>query len=509
MKHFGWIVLLGWILVSLVNCSEDTDAGEISRELSERLTNALNFENGEIIDEQPPDGESGSDAPQISDWEGDELAIDAPFAFSIISSFSEPEQVHYVLVHVEGSHRYFRVEAGLAEGLAQVFGRVANDSGLSGYGFTLRFALQTADGKTGSFHEQLMYVDYNSEPSLSLRDEMGTITLEGEESFASGRPAGQNGSAFPQIIAVNAPDFVINGESITLDLTTSYEDEILSAIVTTPGNPVYKRVAGTQTEGKYTITGKIEGDELSIGTEWIFLFALENADGVGLYRSWTVRIGPPFPTDGDGETTDGDLVDGDATDGDTIDGDAADGDTIDGDATDGDLDTAMPDTWLDVDTGLTWESPTHADLKNWDGATSYCNDLFLDGSSDWRLPSINELRSLVRDCDKSAFGGSCGVSDVCSSETCFVFSECGGCAFNAACYKPSELQGTCAYHWSSTQANDQQAWALSYESGALFLSGVVSTLVARCVRGTWDQPDGDVDGDSIDGDQADGDSSQP
>jgi hypothetical protein len=45
-------------------------------------------------------------------------------------------------------------------------------------------------------------------------------------------------------------------------------------------------------------------------------------------------------TDGDvvdGDVTDGDMVDGDVTDGDMVDGDVTDGDVVDGDVTDGDM----------------------------------------------------------------------------------------------------------------------------------------------------------------------------
>ena len=55
-------------------------------------------------------------------------------------------------------------------------------------------------------------------------------------------------------------------------------------------------------------------------------------------------------------------------------------------------------TWHDPKSGLTWQNPpsdVRMDLKT---ATAYCSSLTLDGGSGWRLPTIGELRSLIRGC---------------------------------------------------------------------------------------------------------------
>jgi hypothetical protein len=46
-------------------------------------------------------------------------------------------------------------------------------------------------------------------------------------------------------------------------------------------------------------------------------------------------------------------------------------------------------------TGLVWaRNANPCGVKNWADALIYCNDLDLGGHNDWRLPNINELRSL-------------------------------------------------------------------------------------------------------------------
>jgi hypothetical protein len=50
--------------------------------------------------------------------------------------------------------------------------------------------------------------------------------------------------------------------------------------------------------------------------------------------------------------------------------------------------------WTDPVTQLTWTRKDNGYDVNWNEAVSYCQSLVLDGHSDWRLPSIEELRSI-------------------------------------------------------------------------------------------------------------------
>ncbi len=44
--------------------------------------------------------------------------------------------------------------------------------------------------------------------------------------------------------------------------------------------------------------------------------------------------------------------------------------------------------------GLVWQDEETQIEKNWDGADTYCKELTLDGTSDWRLPALRELSTL-------------------------------------------------------------------------------------------------------------------
>ena len=58
-------------------------------------------------------------------------------------------------------------------------------------------------------------------------------------------------------------------------------------------------------------------------------------------------------------------------------------------------------TVTDAYTNLMWQQAVPSDDLTWEQALSYCADLALAGYTDWRLPTINELRSLVDYCRHS------------------------------------------------------------------------------------------------------------
>jgi len=54
------------------------------------------------------------------------------------------------------------------------------------------------------------------------------------------------------------------------------------------------------------------------------------------------------------------------------------------------------DTVTDNLTGLMWAQNANADgIKTWEEALTYCNGLMLGEHTDWRLPNVKELQSLI------------------------------------------------------------------------------------------------------------------
>jgi hypothetical protein len=88
----------------------------------------------------------------------------------------------------------------------------------------------------------------------------------------------------------------------------------------------------------------------------------------------------------------------------------------------------------------------------WANALIYCDDLILDGYTDWYLPTVKEIIDM--------FDYSTGT---CNS----VFSGC-------------------SYYWSSTSMPSYPGYAYALDTGTGFIypanKGIVNDYRARCVR---------------------------
>jgi hypothetical protein len=185
-------------------------------------------------------------------------------------------------------------------------------------------------------------------------------------------------------------------------------------------------------------------------------------------------------TDDDTSNDDDSDEDDSAIEDDAVDDDAADDDTSDDDVSN--------DVWVDNTSGLMWQNASmSAAVQKWD-ADSYCDHLILGGESDWRLPTISELRSLIRGCDSTETGGACNVTDGCRFPVCCnspCYSICSdGSGPNDGCYWAKTVIGVCDEYWSSTAvANEADySWRIDF-LGARVLEELDSDwLYVRCVR---------------------------
>jgi len=136
--------------------------------------------------------------------------------------------------------------------------------------------------------------------------------------------------------------------------------------------------------------------------------------------------------------------------------------------------------------GRMWSSRSSS-TYNWSDAFSYCDNLTEGGYSDWRLPNINELRTLIKNCAGSQAGGSCAVQDPdCLSSSCCVDNNC-------SCYY---MENNCGYYsklgdpdgvelWSSSASDrdgGRRAWRVRFGYGDVKDNYKSSHRNVRCVR---------------------------
>lgn len=144
--------------------------------------------------------------------------------------------------------------------------------------------------------------------------------------------------------------------------------------------------------------------------------------------------------------------------------------------------------YFDSETGLTWQIRPPTETFNWYEAGEYCLDLKLADQNDWRLPTISELRSLIRSCPETETDGECGVIDGCLDNECWDDS-CTGCPQGEGptdgCYWPDQLDGSCGWFWSASATADSSfpAWIVFFYSGQVHNGHTYyGHYAVRCVR---------------------------
>ena len=111
----------------------------------------------------------------------------------------------------------------------------------------------------------------------------------------------------------------------------------------------------------------------------------------------------------------------------------------------------------DSSTGLQWQDDAIGSTMTWTSAITHCENLSLDGHSDWRLPNINALKTLI---DDSKINPAIDNSNTAFQHTASYF------------------------YWSSTTyvGNTSRAWGVSFSNGSQYYNSKTGSGYVRCVR---------------------------
>ena len=139
---------------------------------------------------------------------------------------------------------------------------------------------------------------------------------------------------------------------------------------------------------------------------------------------------------------------------------------------------------------LIWSDRSSNKMK-WSSAKQYCEDLSEGGFTDWRLPNVDELRTLIKN-RRTVTGRACKASERrgCLSTSCWSWETCAEACNHSwdkcTLYWDGRYSkfGDTDWFWSSSTLSDypSSAWGVNFYIGAV--SGDSKSLngYVRCVR---------------------------
>jgi N-acetylneuraminic acid mutarotase len=138
----------------------------------------------------------------------------------------------------------------------------------------------------------------------------------------------------------------------------------------------------------------------------------------------------------------------------------------------------------DTTSHLCWQNPPADRSMSRGDAIAYCNALTDRGFDDWRLPTINELITLVRGKDMT----SCKAVDPgCLDRSCADAEPCTRYApeRETGCYWPASLVGECSWYHASSKVvgAPYDAWYIYFDKASLQWGSENLPKHVRCVRG--------------------------
>ncbi len=142
---------------------------------------------------------------------------------------------------------------------------------------------------------------------------------------------------------------------------------------------------------------------------------------------------------------------------------------------------------FDQVTKIEWSNRS-PDKMDWPKAIDYCRNLNEGGHSDWRLPDIDELRTLIKNCPKTETGGECKWSEkngILAEKRCFPVDTPCFCeeVENNRGYYSRLGDDDLLWSYSTDSFMTTKAWGVYFRRGAVVENDKLSERhYVRCVR---------------------------
>lgn len=132
-------------------------------------------------------------------------------------------------------------------------------------------------------------------------------------------------------------------------------------------------------------------------------------------------------------------------------------------------------TITDEATGLMWQQESPPQL-NWEDSIQFCSEMTLGGYTDWRLPTIKELQTIVYRCE---CWKNCGMKKT-TSPLHLAFAIDGKFFRDVCCYGAEEFYiSSSVFQEPGTK---QKAWGVEFNYGKDFIGHMRDKHRFRAVR---------------------------
>jgi hypothetical protein len=241
--HFSAAAMLA-MTVLVAGCNMKQNSGDVSKELADKLTDSMNFANGEKKSGEKPLGHSGDPSyPQISNVivEQNGNLYESNFKWKAAFDYQGAvTDITGAIVHVASATSYFDVKVSVQQKgeLVVLTGSFsAGSQDIIGKNFIVELALYTARG-AGGYYEQLTVTPQKGQPSAMNEPNAAqdAFLFEGEggqpDSFAGVMPDGTGEmSGAPQISEVLMPAAVKPGQQFEVEIPFVYSGGAPAALL--------------------------------------------------------------------------------------------------------------------------------------------------------------------------------------------------------------------------------------------------------------------------------------